>query len=183
VPSSVGWCASLLAACKPPPSLPVWLLFADGSSVNGLAVLVPQWLEHATDMSGSLQTKHCAAALLELLKLSQHPALAGKQSLQQCCDVLVGLACAISVVWLQSHGQCQRLVAAQAECFAGCKGSVCAPGMFVCAACHPAGLMVQGRLLEAEGTAAGGRVTRAKARQQGGLRYSQVGVSAVAASA
>lgn len=52
---------------------------ADGSSVNALAVLGPQWLDHATDMSGSLQTKHCAAALLELLKLRHHPALAGMQ--------------------------------------------------------------------------------------------------------
>jgi hypothetical protein len=50
---------------------------ADGSSVSGLAVLVPLWLEHAADMSASLQIKHCAAALLELLKLRHHPALAG----------------------------------------------------------------------------------------------------------
>jgi hypothetical protein len=65
-------------------------LHVDGSSVSGLAVLVPLWLEHAPDMSGSLQTKHCAAALLELLKLRHHPALAGMTnatltSTAHCC--------------------------------------------------------------------------------------------------
>lgn len=45
--------------------------------MNGLAVVVPLWLEHATDMAGALQTKQCAAALLETLKLRHHPALAG----------------------------------------------------------------------------------------------------------
>jgi hypothetical protein len=45
--------------------------------VSGLAVVVPLWLEHATDMAGALQTKQCAAALLELLKLRHHPSLAG----------------------------------------------------------------------------------------------------------
>ena len=39
---------------------------------------------------------------------------------------------------------------------------------------YTAGLMVQGRLLEMEGPLGGGRVTRAKAKQQGGLKYSQV---------
>lgn len=58
---------------------------ADGSSAtSGLSVLLPLWLEHATDMAGVLQTKHCAAALLELLKLRHHPALTGDRAVCVC---------------------------------------------------------------------------------------------------
>lgn len=62
--------------------LPVGVHFSpcvDGSSVSGLAVLVPLWLEHAGDMPGGLQTKQCAAALLQALQLRHHPALAGER--------------------------------------------------------------------------------------------------------
>lgn len=52
-------------------------VMTDGSSSNGLALLLSLWLEHATDITGSLQTKQCAAALIELLKLRNHPTLAG----------------------------------------------------------------------------------------------------------
>jgi hypothetical protein len=85
---------------------------ADGSITSGLAVVVPLWLEHTPDLTGSLLTRQNAAALLQLLQLRHHPGFAG--------------------------------------------------------------LMVQGQLIEAAGAAAGGRVTRAKAKQQGGLQYSQV---------
>lgn len=85
---------------------------ADGSSTSGLAVVVPLWLEHAADMPGGLPTRQCAAALVQLLQLRHHPALAG--------------------------------------------------------------LSVPGRPAEAQAAQAGGRVTRAKARQQGGLQFSLV---------
>lgn len=46
---------------------------------------------------------------------------------------------------------------------------------------HPAvsGLMVQGVPVEDASAAAGGRVTRSRAKQQGGLKYSQVGLVAL----
>uniref|UniRef100_A0A383VNQ8 Importin N-terminal domain-containing protein n=1 Tax=Tetradesmus obliquus TaxID=3088 RepID=A0A383VNQ8_TETOB len=85
----------------------------DGSSTTGLAVVIPLWLEHTPDLSGSLLTRQNAAALLQLLQLRHHPGLAS--------------------------------------------------------------LMVQGQPIEAPAAAGGGgRVTRAKAKQQGGLQYSQV---------
>jgi hypothetical protein len=76
-------------------------------------VVIPLWLEHTPDLTGSLLTRQNAAALLQLLQLRHHPGLAG--------------------------------------------------------------LLVQGQLIEAASAAGGGRVTRAKAKQQGGLQYSQVG--------
>ncbi|WIA08198.1 hypothetical protein OEZ85_007649 [Tetradesmus obliquus] len=85
----------------------------DGSSTTGLAVVIPLWLEHTPDLSGSLLTRQNAAALLQLLQLRHHPGLAS--------------------------------------------------------------LMVQGQPIEAPAAAGGGgRVTRARAKQQGGLQYSQV---------
>ncbi|KAF8072465.1 Ipo9 [Scenedesmus sp. PABB004] len=83
-----------------------------GSAASGLAVVVPLWLEHAPDMTGSLLTRRSAAALLQLLQARHHPAL-------------VGLLC-------------------------------------------------QGQPVEEAGGGGGGRVTRARARQQGGLHYTQV---------
>eukprot|EP00879_Flechtneria_rotunda_P026299 GHRR01028034.1.p1 GENE.GHRR01028034.1~~GHRR01028034.1.p1 ORF type:complete len:348 (+),score=135.44 GHRR01028034.1:116-1159(+) len=83
-----------------------------GAVVAGLAVVMPLWLEHTPDMTGTLLTRQCAAALLQLLQLRHHPGLAG--------------------------------------------------------------LLVQGQPLDAAAATWGGRVTRSKARQQGGLQYSQV---------
>eukprot|EP00878_Enallax_costatus_P031187 GHUV01034081.1.p1 GENE.GHUV01034081.1~~GHUV01034081.1.p1 ORF type:complete len:419 (+),score=152.25 GHUV01034081.1:1869-3125(+) len=86
----------------------------DGTTTSGLAVVLPLWLEHAPDFSGSLLTRQNAAALLQLLQLRHNPAIAG--------------------------------------------------------------LMVQGVPIEDAAAASGGRVTRSKAKQQGGLKYSQVPV-------
>lgn len=52
------------------------LCTADGSQTSGLSVVIPMWLEHAADVTGDLDTKHCAAALLRLLELRHSPGLA-----------------------------------------------------------------------------------------------------------
>ncbi|KAF6258143.1 armadillo-type protein [Scenedesmus sp. NREL 46B-D3] len=49
----------------------------DGSSTTGLAIVIPLWLEHTPDLTGSLLTRQNAAALLQLLQLRHHPGLAG----------------------------------------------------------------------------------------------------------
>jgi hypothetical protein len=91
------------------------LLVCSGTvgATTGLSVVLQLWLDHASDVSGSLLNRQCAAALLQLLQLRHHPALSG--------------------------------------------------------------LTVAGAVIENPGAAGGGRVTRSKAKQQGGLRYSQVG--------
>lgn len=96
--------------CAAMNTVPLALYHAGGSTVSGLAVVIPLWLEHSPDMSGSLLTRQNAAALLQLLQLRHQPGLSS--------------------------------------------------------------LMVQGQPIEAP--ASSGRVTRSKAKQQGGLQYSQV---------